>query len=40
MTHVQTTVLVVEDDPQMRRFLRNSLGPQDYRLVEASTGPV
>ncbi len=30
-------VLVVEDDPQLRRFLRTALGAQDYRLVEAGT---
>lgn len=30
-------VLVVEDEPQMRRFLRASLGAHDFRLVEAGT---
>jgi two-component system KDP operon response regulator KdpE len=30
-------VLVVEDEPQMRRFLRASLGSHDYRLLEAPT---
>ncbi|HEY6000118.1 MAG TPA: response regulator [bacterium] len=30
-------ILVVEDDPQLRRFLRTALGAQDYRLVEAET---
>jgi two-component system KDP operon response regulator KdpE len=30
-------VLIVEDDPQLRRFLRTALGAQDYRLVEAET---
>jgi two-component system KDP operon response regulator KdpE len=31
-------VLVIEDEPAMRRFLRNSLEPEDYRLVDAATG--
>lgn len=34
----QAVVLAIEDEPQMRRFLRNSLQPQHYRLIEASTG--
>ncbi len=32
------TLLVVDDEPQMRRFLRSSLPLPDYQLVEASTG--
>jgi two-component system, OmpR family, KDP operon response regulator KdpE len=31
-------LLVVDDEPQVRRFLRNSLPKADYRLVEAETG--
>jgi two-component system, OmpR family, KDP operon response regulator KdpE len=31
-------VLVVEDEPQMRRFLRATLPGHGYRLVEAETG--
>jgi two-component system KDP operon response regulator KdpE len=31
-------VLVVEDEPQVLRFLRASLGAHGYRLVEATTG--
>jgi two-component system KDP operon response regulator KdpE len=31
-------VLVVEDEPQVLRFLRASLGAHAYRLVEATTG--
>lgn len=30
-------VLVVEDEPQMRKFLRASLTSHDFRLLEAST---
>jgi len=30
-------VLIVDDEPQMRRFLRASLGAQGYRLLEAGT---
>jgi two-component system KDP operon response regulator KdpE len=30
-------VLLIEDEPQMRRFLRTALGANDYRLVEAET---
>jgi len=30
-------VLVIEDEPQMRRFLRPALEGQGYRVVEAST---
>lgn len=32
------TVLVVEDDSQLMRFLRASLGSQGYRVIEAATG--
>jgi len=31
-------VLLVEDEPQMRRFLRAALGSHGYRLVEAASG--
>jgi two-component system KDP operon response regulator KdpE len=30
-------VLLIEDEPQMRRFLRTALSANDYRLVEAPT---
>jgi two-component system, OmpR family, KDP operon response regulator KdpE len=30
-------ILLIEDEPQMRRFLRAALGGHDYRLVEAGT---
>jgi two-component system KDP operon response regulator KdpE len=30
-------ILLIEDEPQMRRFLRTALESNDYRLVEAGT---
>ena len=35
MTEGAPLVLVVEDEPQLRRFLRAALGSHGYRLVEA-----
>jgi len=32
-----TTILVVEDEPEIRRFLRSSLGAEGYRVVESAT---
>jgi two-component system KDP operon response regulator KdpE len=37
MTTPGPLVLVVEDEPQMRRFLRPALEGQGYRVVEATT---
>lgn len=37
MSTMKTKVLLVEDEPQMRRFLRASLGSHGYLLVEAET---
>jgi two-component system KDP operon response regulator KdpE len=37
VTDAQPLVLVVEDEPQMLRFLRASLTSHDFRLLEAST---
>ena len=34
----QPTILIVDDEPPIRRFLRASLAAQDYRVVEAETG--
>jgi two-component system KDP operon response regulator KdpE len=34
----QPLILLIEDEPQIRRFLRTSLGEHHYRLVEAETG--
>jgi two-component system KDP operon response regulator KdpE len=38
MTEIQPVLLVVEDEPQMRRFLRTSLANHGYRVVEATSG--
>jgi two-component system KDP operon response regulator KdpE len=37
MSEAAPLILVIEDEPQMRRFLRAALGGHNYRLVEAST---
>ncbi len=34
----QATILIVDDEPPIRRFLRTSLAAQDYRVVEADNG--
>jgi len=34
----RATVLVVEDEPEIRRFLRTSLAAEGYRVVEAESG--
>jgi two-component system KDP operon response regulator KdpE len=38
MTNPGPVVVVIEDDPQMRRFLRTSLGSQGFQVFEADTG--
>ena len=38
MTDVPTYILVVEDEPQMQKFLRMSLVAEGYRVVEAAKG--
>jgi two-component system KDP operon response regulator KdpE len=37
MTQPSPIILVVEDEPQMRRFLRTALEVQEFRIVEAET---
>lgn len=37
MSPAPVVVLLIEDEPQMRRFLRAALGDQEYQLVEATT---
>ena len=34
----EVTVLLIEDEPEIRRFLRTSLPAHGYRLYEATTG--
>jgi two-component system, OmpR family, KDP operon response regulator KdpE len=34
----RTTILIVDDEPAIRRFLRTSLTAQDFAIVEADTG--
>lgn len=36
--HHDVSVLLIEDEPEIRRFLRATLPPQGYRLHEATTG--
>ena len=38
MTGAEPLILLVEDEPQMRRFLRVALEGSGYRYLEASTG--
>lgn len=38
MTDDKPQILLIEDEPQMRRFLRVTLQSQGYRLIEAETG--
>ncbi len=33
-----STILIIEDEPEIRRFLRASLLGNDYRVLEAATG--
>ena len=37
MSDVTPAILVIEDEPQMRRFLKASLESHDYQIVEAVT---
>jgi two-component system KDP operon response regulator KdpE len=38
MNEVTLKVLIVDDEPAVRRFLRNSLSPRGYRITEANSG--
>jgi len=38
MTQEKELILLIEDEPQMRRFLRVTLQSHGYRLIEASSG--
>jgi two-component system KDP operon response regulator KdpE len=38
MADLRPTILLVEDEPEIRRFLRASLATEGFRVVESSTG--
>jgi two-component system, OmpR family, KDP operon response regulator KdpE len=38
MTTRDVTVLLIEDEPEIRRFLRATLPEQGYRIIEATSG--
>ena len=38
MSDALATILVVEDEPEIRRFLRSSLAAENYKVVEAASG--
>jgi two-component system KDP operon response regulator KdpE len=38
MTTDPATILIIDDEPPIRRFLRTTLSVQDYRVVEAASG--
>lgn len=38
MTELRANVLIIEDEPEIRRFLRSALGADGYRVVEAENG--
>ncbi len=38
MNNTKPVIVVIEDDPQIRRFLRTSLSVQGFQVIEAETG--
>jgi two-component system KDP operon response regulator KdpE len=38
MSTLHPTILVIEDDPPLQKFLRVTLGTQDYNVIEAANG--
>jgi two-component system KDP operon response regulator KdpE len=38
MTDVRSKILIIEDEPQMQKFLRTCLAADGYRIVETSLG--
>src|SRR5215208_6964272 len=38
MSQLKPTILVVEDEPALAKFLRITLNSQDYAVIEAQTG--
>jgi two-component system, OmpR family, KDP operon response regulator KdpE len=37
VTEARSTILIIEDEPEIRRFLRSSLGSEGYKVVESVT---
>jgi two-component system, OmpR family, KDP operon response regulator KdpE len=37
VTEARSTILIIEDEPEIRRFLRSSLGSEGYKVVESAT---
>ncbi|MDD4905650.1 MAG: response regulator, partial [Methylobacter tundripaludum] len=38
MNNIKPVIVVIEDDPQIRRFLRTGLSVQGFQVIEAGTG--
>jgi two-component system KDP operon response regulator KdpE len=38
MSDSRATILLIEDEPEIRQFLRSSLGAEGYRVVESASG--
>ena len=38
MAELKPTILIIEDEQSLRRFLGVTLGSQEYRIIEAATG--
>jgi two-component system KDP operon response regulator KdpE len=38
VSELRPTILVIEDEPEIRRFLRSSLDAEGYRVVESESG--
>src|SRR5437764_15167946 len=38
MAELRPAILIIEDEPEIRRFLRASFGVEGYRVVESATG--
>ena len=40
MAELRPTILVIEDEPPLKKFLRITLESQDYTVIEATRGEV
>ena len=38
MSEAPATILIIEDEPEIRRFLRSSLAAENYKVVESANG--